>query len=188
MTRLRQGKPLSLRLDADNTHLANLCGPLDENLRQIADGWKIGLARRGNQFTITAERAQDAARALRWFHDKAREQALTVDDIQMGLVELGASRIHASDPTQPALDELPPLDDDIGFNLRTRRSDLRPRTPRQRDYLNNILRHDITFGIGPAGTGKTWLAVACAGGTNSKGDVVAQNMVKVFALPGCTGA
>jgi phosphate starvation-inducible PhoH-like protein len=50
----------------------------------------------------------------------------------------------------------------MSLNLRTRRSDLRPRTPRQREYLNNILRHDITFGIGPAGTGKTWLAVACA--------------------------
>ncbi|MFQ6722370.1 PhoH family protein, partial [Bordetella pertussis] len=46
--------------------------------------------------------------------------------------------------------------------LRTRRTDLRPRTPRQRDYMNNILKHDITFGVGPAGTGKTWLAVACA--------------------------
>src|SRR5690606_37015192 len=61
----------------------------------------------------------------------------------------------------PELPELPPVDDP-SMNLRTRKSDLRPRTPRQRDYLNNILKHDITFGVGPAGTGKTWLAVACA--------------------------
>src|SRR5690606_11282152 len=60
-------------------------------------------------------------------------------------------------------DALPALDDDSdSIALRTKRSDLRPRTPRQRDYLNNILKHDITFGVGPAGTGKTWLAVACA--------------------------
>ena len=162
MTRTRQAKPLTLRLEADNTHLANLCGPLDENLRQIAEGWNVGLARRGNQFSITGERAQEAERALRWFHDKARKQTLSIDDIQLGLVELGASRTSAAvNQDTPALDELPPLDDP-SMNLRTRRSDLRPRTPRQRDYLNNMLRHDITFGVGPAGTGKTWLAVACA--------------------------
>ncbi|MFC3340337.1 PhoH family protein [Paracandidimonas soli] len=161
MTRLRQAKPLTLRLDADNTHLANLCGPLDDNLRQIADGWNVGLARRGNQFTITGERAQEAARALRWFHDKAREQTLSIDDVQLGLVELGASRVHDASGQESSSDELPSLEE-LGFSLRTRRSDLRPRTPRQRDYLNNMLRHDITFGVGPAGTGKTWLAVACA--------------------------
>lgn len=162
MTRSRQSKPLTLRLDADNKHLANLCGPLDDNLRQIAEGWNVGLARRGNQFSITGERAKEAERALRWFHDKAHQQILSIDDIQLGLVELGASRISlSSEQNLPVLDELPPLDDP-SMNLRTRRSDLRPRTPRQRDYLNNMLRHDITFGVGPAGTGKTWLAVACA--------------------------
>src|SRR3546814_14376075 len=80
------------------------------------------------------------------------------------MVELGAGRSQTPDMTEetpPLLPELPPVDDQ-SLSLRTRKSDLRPRTPRQRDYLNQILRHDITFGIGPAGTGKTWLAVACA--------------------------
>src|SRR3546814_13119416 len=80
------------------------------------------------------------------------------------MVELGAGRSHTPEEVAapPAdLPEIPPVDDQ-SLNLRTRKSDLRPRTPRQRDYLNQILRHDITFGIGPAGTGKTWLAVACA--------------------------
>ena len=92
-------------------------------------------------------------------------RALSVDDIQLGLVEIGVGRLEEKQKDEPAreADPLPALDDESdGIALRTKRSDLRPRTPRQRDYLNNILKHDITFGVGPAGTGKTWLAVACA--------------------------
>lgn len=155
-------KPVVITLDGDNTHLANLCGPLDENLRQLADGWDIRLKRRGNRFSIEGKRAREAAQALEWFHERARQHALSVDDIQLGMVEL-----KAGTPPTRDLPTLPPAlaaDDLRGDELvlRTRRSDLRPRTPRQRDYIRNILNHDITFGVGPAGTGKTWLAVACA--------------------------
>ncbi len=166
MTRSAQGKkgPVTVKLDGDNTHLANLCGPLDENLRQIADGWNVSLSRRGDQVSITGEQAKAAAKALQLFHRRAVHKALSIDDIQLGMVELGAGQSQT--PQEPAaepaaLPEIPPVDDQ-SLNLRTRKSDLRPRTPRQREYLNHILRHDITFGIGPAGTGKTWLAVACA--------------------------
>ncbi|QIM48864.1 PhoH family protein [Pusillimonas sp. DMV24BSW_D] len=165
MTRnVRRNKPVTVRLDGDNMHLANLCGPLDENLRQIADGWNVRLNRRGSQVTIDGEQAKAAAQAVEWFHERAVHKALTIDDIQLGLVELGAGRSEADDPRKiEPLPELPPVDDQsMELVLRTRRTDLRPRTPRQRDYLNNILKHDITFGVGPAGTGKTWLAVACA--------------------------
>lgn len=151
-------------LEGDNTHLSNLCGPLDANLRQIADGWNVMLSRRGDRVTVTGDQAEAAAKALELFHRRATHKALSVEDIQLGLVELGAGRpVQADAPARaaPELPELPPVDD-LSLNLRTRRSDLRPRTSRQRDYLNNILRHDITFGVGPAGTGKTWLAVACA--------------------------
>lgn len=155
-----------VRLEGGNTQLANLCGPLDENLRQIADGWNVSLGRRGNQVTVSGENAQAAAKALEWFHQRASTGPLSIDDIQLGLVELGAGRLPDEPAPEgadasPALPELPPVDD-MSLTLRTRRSDLRPRTPRQRDYLNQILKHDITFGVGPAGTGKTWLAVACA--------------------------
>jgi len=145
-------------------HLANLCGPLDENLRQIGDGWNVLLNRRGSHVSIEGEQAKAAAQALEWFHERAVHKALTIDDIQLGMVELGAGRSKADDPRKiEPLPELPPVDDQsMDLVLRTRRTDLRPRTPRQRDYLNNILKHDITFGVGPAGTGKTWLAVACA--------------------------
>ena len=157
--------PAVVNLDGDNTHLANLCGPLDENLRQLADGMGVKLSRRGSRVTIEGERAELAGRVLRRFHEQAVHRALSIDDIQLGLVEIGVGR--QEDKPQEAqvreADALPALDDDSdSIALRTKRSDLRPRTPRQRDYLNNILKHDITFGVGPAGTGKTWLAVACA--------------------------
>jgi len=158
-----------VHLDGDNTRLANLCGPLDVNLRQIADGMGVQLARRGGRISIEGDAAHTAAKALRRFHTQAEGKPLSIDDIQLGLVELGVGRSHAApdDATgEPRIFDpaaLPPLDDESGgIALRTRRTDLRPRTPRQRDYLNAILKHDITFGVGPAGTGKTWLAVACA--------------------------
>ena len=171
--------PVVFHLEGDNTQLANLCGPLDENLQQIAQAYNVTIGRNGSRIIVEGDQAQDAAGAVNLFHRRARHRDLTIDDIQLGLVELRANarpatpvRPSANDSDAPsqtrsgdrqALPELPPLDDDSGtIALRTRRNDLRPRTPRQRDYLNNILRHDITFGTGPAGTGKTWLAVACA--------------------------
>ena len=160
--------PEIVTLDGDNTHLANLCGALDENLRQLADGLGVTLARRGNRVTLEGENAEVAARALRRFHQQAVHKPLSVEDVQLGVVEIKASLAAASTATQtpdtaPAPDALPALDDvSDTIALRTRRSDLRPRTPRQREYITHIIKHDITFGIGPAGTGKTWLAVACA--------------------------
>jgi len=164
MSKTSRTKPVVLNLDGDNTHLANLYGPLDENLRQIADGWNVRLNRRGNRVAIDGEQSEAAAKALQWFHGRAVHKALSVDDIQLGLVELGAGRSREpGEPPAAPLPDIPPVDDHSGdIALRTRRNDLRPRTPRQRDYLNQILKHDITFGVGPAGTGKTWLAVACA--------------------------
>ncbi|MEN5160793.1 PhoH family protein [Achromobacter spanius] len=164
-SRARRSMPIIVTLDGDNTHLANLCGPLDENLRQLADGMTVKLSRRGSRVTIEGERAELAGRILRRFHEQAVHRALSIDDIQLGLVEIGVGRQEDKLKEEQAqeLDALPALDDESdGIALRTKRSDLRPRTPRQRDYLNNILKHDITFGVGPAGTGKTWLAVACA--------------------------
>jgi len=161
-------KPIVVHLEGDNAQLANLCGPLDANLRQIADGLGVTLARRGGRVTLTGAAATLAGEALRRFHLQAASQPLSVDDIQLGLVELRglvALRAHRThDPATPAASPPaePASDDSTLALLRTRRHDLRPRTPRQRDYLHAILQHDITFGVGPAGTGKTWLAVACA--------------------------
>ena len=131
----------------DNVRLANLCGALDENIRQIETAFDVTIARRGERFTLNGEppQTQIAARALRSFYGRA-DNALSVDDIQLGVIELA----NLSQANQPA-----PA-------LLTRKSELHGRTPRQVDYLRQIQEHDITFGIGPAGTGKTYLAVASA--------------------------
>ena len=161
----------------DNARLANLCGPLDENLRQIEQALDVTLQRRGHRISIRGRGAKVALGALETFYNRAREP-LSVDDIQLALVEArhpanrgataegqdddGAGRY---DPDHP-FDEPARLDDEnieeLGPKLYTRRADLRGRTPAQREYLKQIVSHDVTFGVGPAGTGKTYLAVACA--------------------------
>jgi phosphate starvation-inducible PhoH-like protein len=152
-----------LHLEGSNQQLSNLCGPLDGNLKQVADGLSLDISRRGHHITLKGEHAQAAANMLQAFHDQAAGSAISVDDIQLALVEIGASRPSRREVPQDADFSLPgPSDEHAVIDLKTRRSDLRPRTPKQREYLNHILKHDITFGVGPAGTGKTWLAVACA--------------------------
>lgn len=155
MANTSNDKPLPLVLDSDNTSLANLCGPLDENLIQIGIAYDVKISRRGNHLKINGKQKKIAANAIRWFYDKSRINPLSVEDLQLGLVELKANN------NQPVLPDIPSVNEEF-INLRTRKSDLRPRTPKQRDYLSAILKYDITFGVGPAGTGKTWLAVACA--------------------------
>lgn len=152
-----------ITLDGDNTHLANFLGPLDENLRQIGVAWNVQVGRNGARISVEGKNAQHAINSIELFFRRATHQALSIDDIQLGLVEL-TSHLPKEDETTAEPDiEIPSLtDENTVFNLRTRKSELRPRTPRQRTYLHNILHNDISFGVGPAGTGKTWLAVACA--------------------------
>ncbi len=155
----------TVHLEGDNTHLANFCGPLDENLRQIAVAYDVQLRRRGEHIIIEGNNAELAADAVRWFHDRSVHKALSLDDIQLGLIELRSTEKTTPNPLQDFSEEYVPVAPVLNegeLNLKTRRRDLRPRTPRQREYLGHILNHDITFGVGPAGTGKTFLAVACA--------------------------
>jgi len=140
-----RSKPIEVRLDpVDNQRLARLCGALDENLRQIESALDVTIARRGAKFTVRGPQAERAAQALEHFYDRAGGD-LTVDDVQLGLVEFSKN----VDLKQE------------GPQLQTRRHDLHGRTPHQIEYIEKILAHDCTFGIGPAGTGKTYLAVAC---------------------------
>ena len=145
----------------DNTRLQNLCGPLDENLRQIEQALDVTINRRGSKFTVRGARAQDTTLALERFYNNAR-LPLSVDDIQLGLVE--SRQIAAHGAYLPGNEDNggPSSLDDESPVLHTRRAGLRGRTAMQRDYLRAILAHDLTLGIGPAGTGKTYLAVACA--------------------------
>ena len=145
-------RPAEIRFEPiDNPRLARLCGPLDANLRQIESALDVSILRRGANFTLNGERnrAAEGTRALEYFYARTAAADLSLEDVQLGLTELRHARVRASAPAEPAL-------------LLTRRPDLHGRTPRQDEYIKNILAHDITFGIGPAGTGKTFLAVACA--------------------------
>ena len=146
---MAKAKPLEVAFNpVDNQRLANLCGALDENLRQVESAFDVIIARRGERFSISGDSRQAdlAAESLRRFYDQA-QQHLTLEEVQLGLIEV-------MNPGRPAADETPVL--------HTRRSDLHGRTPNQVQYIRNILEHDLTFSIGPAGTGKTYLAVACA--------------------------
>jgi phosphate starvation-inducible protein PhoH and related proteins len=133
----------------NNQRLANLCGALDANLRQIENACDVAIARRGEHFTLTGapDKTRVAARVLENFYGKAGN-ALHPEDLQLGLVQAAHTPGAHSASGEPV--------------LITRRADLQGRTPHQVEYLKKIQSHDITFGIGPAGTGKTYLAVACA--------------------------
>ena len=133
----------------DNQRLAHLCGPFDENLRQIETALEVGIARHGEYFSIQGEQSQLARQVLQDFYREASHN-ITLERLQLGLIEAMKWR----DKPQPGSDSVP--------LLMTRKSDIRGRTPRQNTYIQAIQEHDITFGVGPAGTGKTYLAVACA--------------------------
>ena len=149
-------KMLAYAADADNVQLANLTGTLDDNLRQIETELEVTIRRRGHQFNIegSQERAQQTITVIEHFLGRA-QRPISVDDIQLYFVEQrGRDGSQAVAADVVAGEPLP--------ELHTRRRDLHGRTPRQRDYIQAILAHDISFGVGPAGTGKTYLAVACA--------------------------
>jgi phosphate starvation-inducible PhoH-like protein len=173
---------------ADNRRLAHLCGAMDEHLRSIEATLNVRISRRAETFRVEgAKRAAERTLALlQLLHERARHpipaeefQLLLVQAVQLDLPSginatpepaEAAHPGHAAHSTHPAergADHhaadgvaVPPGAADLV--LRTRRADLCGRTPNQLTYLHNILHHDITFGIGPAGTGKTFLAVACA--------------------------
>lgn len=130
-----------------NTRLAHLCGPTDEHLRTVETALQVSIAHRHEQFKIDGPKAK-AQRAM---------------EVLLALYEIAgrpisAEKVQLMVASESAMSE----DEDGALVLHTRRSDLKARSPNQSVYLDNIAHHDITFGIGPAGTGKTYLAVACA--------------------------
>ena len=132
----------------DNQKLANLFGPIDSNLRQIENALHVKITRRGNTLNVEGHptQTQHALALINRLFDLSK-QPITQDEIHLALVELKSN---------------PNLTPNTERTLKTKRGELQARTPKQSEYLHHILEHDITFGIGPAGTGKTYLAVACA--------------------------
>ena len=135
----------------DNNRLSHLCGTLDEHLRTIEAGLDVGISRRNENFRIEgAKPATERALGLLQHLYQRAERPIAAEALQLALVQARQDDTSG----RPAGDE--------EIVLHTRRADLTGRTPNQVGYLQHILSHDITFGIGPAGTGKTFLAVACA--------------------------
>jgi len=176
----------------DNLRLAHLCGPLDENLRQISAALDLSIFRRGDKFIVSGHNAEKGLELLEKFYAQAKK-IITIDEVQLALVEQKAAsslqktaetvfeseeyvedavpvkrrttKNAANNITKTKPQEIAPVELEEALEspiLKTRRSDLRGRTPHQNTYIKSILEHDISFGIGPAGTGKTYLAVACA--------------------------
>jgi phosphate starvation-inducible PhoH-like protein len=138
---------------ADNVRLVELCGPLDEHLHQIEARLGVEVRRRGNRFQIIGlpPAIQRAEAVLQDLYARAQREPVDSERVHIALQELDMDGNDKTD-SSPA-DEL---------KVRTARGAVRARGANQTEYLNNIRTRDLTFGIGPAGTGKTYLAVACA--------------------------
>lgn len=135
----------------DNERLSNLCGPLDKNLRQIERFMGVEINNRANTFHIsgTLKSIDLTAKVLNDMYAITEKEVLSTESVHLFLQSLNLE------------DE---LEEEVAedVSIKTRRGMIRGRSPNQKNYLHNIQQHDINFGIGPAGTGKTYLAVACA--------------------------
>ena len=135
----------------DNERLANLCGSLDSHLRQIERRLGVEINNRGNSFRIigTARIVDITSRLLGELYDSTAADSLSPEKIHLWLQD-------------KAIDDSIEEQVDQEVIVKTKRGIIKGRSPNQRLYLNNIREHDVSFGIGPAGTGKTYLAVASA--------------------------
>jgi phosphate starvation-inducible PhoH-like protein len=135
---------------SDNARLANLCGPLDENLRLLEARLDVQIRRRGDNFRVTGVHAESAEDTLRELFDLTKSEEVTPERVHLALRERESGQRLPADANQSEQ------------AVRVPRGGIRARGNHQRDYLAHIRAQDLTFGIGPAGTGKTYLAVACA--------------------------
>ncbi len=141
-----------LRLEpADNDRLANFCGPLDKNLRHIERRLGVEINNRGNTFRIigTNKSVDITEHILQSLYEMTATETLSPEKIHLHLQDAGADL---------EVEE----DEDAESDIKIKRGVIKGRSPNQRHYLRNITNHDVSFGIGPAGTCKTYLAVACA--------------------------
>jgi phosphate starvation-inducible protein PhoH and related proteins len=149
-------QPFSFQLSPqDNHRLASLCGPFDKHLRQIEQQLNVCIYNRGHDFQINGplSAVEIAAKVLHALYEETRDQIpLTPTTIHLVLQSI---QTESTTPVKNCFTS-PEL------SIQTKRGTIKPRSPNQVLYLKRILNHDINFGIGPAGTGKTYLAVACA--------------------------
>jgi phosphate starvation-inducible PhoH-like protein len=151
-------QPVEFELDpVDNARLAALCGPLEQNLRLVEQRMGVEVRRRGNQFRVSGERSAGAAQLLQdLFSMTTGGQTIDLPDVHLALRE------HADPEDSSGVRAAPVVPLPGEDAARVPRGLIRARGDHQKGYLASIRAHDLTFGIGPAGTGKTYLAVACA--------------------------
>ncbi len=150
---------------ADNIRLVELCGPLDQHLHQIEARLGVEVKRRGNRFQIIGMPAaiKLAETVLQDLYTRAQREPVDSERVHIALQELGMEgRAEPARGEQGGDADTAPAASADELKVRTARGAVRARGPNQTEYLNNVRTHDLTFGIGPAGTGKTYLAVACA--------------------------
>lgn len=132
-----------------NQQLANLCGAMDENIKQVANHFDVTIERHDAKFSIRGSKAELAAQTIEQFAITSIKKEVELHELQLALVE--KTSIIESESGQASI-----------RSLMSRRGEIKGRTNNQNIYIDAIHNNDITFGIGPAGTGKTYLAVACA--------------------------
>lgn len=154
---------------ADSNRLATLCGQFDEHLKQIEKRLDVQIKNRGNAFQLTGfpQRVNTTSKVLNQLYQETHTaRHMTPDDVHLVLREClmnspatedKLSSAHPASSSQTDSDH-----ESAELSMRTRKGTIKPRGDNQKNYVRHILQHDINFGIGPAGTGKTYLAVACA--------------------------
>lgn len=152
MTVVESSREITL-LPADNERLSNFCGQLDVHLRQIEQRLNVDIANRGNHFNVKGVEAavQAACAVMEKLFEIAGHEEITPEQVHLSLQDASIDQLLAAPATR-----LEPV------AIKTKRGVIKGRGHNQQDYLHKILSHDINFGVGPAGTGKTYLAVACA--------------------------
>lgn len=142
-----QNNEITLNIE-DNKILQNLCGPMDEHIKQIATHFDVKILRHGDHFQIKGHNFESAINSLKYFYALAKIRNLDAEDVQHGLAT-GSHNFLEKNGNNSLIQP-------------NKSNEIKGRTPNQTEYIKSILDYDITFGIGPAGTGKTYLSVACA--------------------------
>lgn len=142
---------------ADNVRLSSLCGPFNENLKQIERRLGVEITHRDNWFKVIGQPVQAKAAT-----DIIKGLYIDTQPVRGEVNEIEPDNVHLAITEANCLEQDAPSVWNEEVYIKTRRGVIKPRNPNQSQYVANILRHDISFGIGPAGTGKTYLAVAAA--------------------------
>ena len=158
MSELPISKEITL-LPADNQRLSNFCGQLDAHLRQIEQRLTVQIANRGNQFKVTgfANAVKAACAVIQKLFDATQHETLTPESIHLSMQDASIQQLIDSAPAHDSSAEVVEQ-----VFIKTKRGVIKGRGENQQSYLKKIMSNDINFGVGPAGTGKTYLAVACA--------------------------